>query len=417
MAFAYFDCYNGISGDMTLGALIDLGADAAEIERQLKTMPLKDFSLSATGVRRCGIGATLVTVKSQEEHPPHRHLSHIKELIAAGTFPARAKGRALKAFKLLAEAEAEVHGSTVEEVHFHEVGALDAIVDIVGSMIAAELLELEAAAASKVAVGSGRVTCSHGEMPVPAPATALLLRGAPIETGPLAQELTTPTGAAILRTLVDDFGPERFGPLPAMRIERIGYGAGSRETEGHTNYLRILLGRRETMAEDDSLAERGAAGEDDFLAALDHRRLELISTEIDDMSGEIHSFLMEKLFEVGVLDVHFQPLQMKKNRPAVRIEALCAPETTARALRLILEETTTFGARVTAVERYCFPRRMETIQLPQGELRVKLALHGERIVKASPEYEDCRRLALESNVPVRRIFNQAIRLIEEKYFS
>ena len=406
MAYAYFDCYNGISGDMTLGALIDLGAEVAEIEKQLKTMPLKDFSLSTARVRRCGIGATLATVNSHEEHPPHRHLRHIKELIAAGTFPTRAKGRALKAFQLLAEAEAEVHESTVEEVHFHEVGALDAIVDIVGSMIAAELLDIEAATASTIAVGSGRVTCSHGEMPVPAPATALLLRGAPIETGPLAQELTTPTGAAIVRTLADD-----FGALPAMNIERIGYGAGSRETKGHTNYLRVMLGQREIRA-------AGAAQtEDDFLNGLDRHRLELISTEIDDMSGEIHSFLMEKLFEAGALDVHFQPLQMKKNRPAVRIEALCAPETTPRALRLILEETTTFGARVAALERYCFPRRMETIQLPGGECRVKLALHGEQIIKASPEYEDCRKLALEGNVPVRRIFNQAIRLIEEKYFS
>jgi uncharacterized protein (TIGR00299 family) protein len=400
MAFAYFDCYNGISGDMTLGALIDLGADVAEIERQLKTMPLKDFSLAAESVRRCGIGATKATVTSHEEHPPHRHLRHIEEMIGAGSFPERARERALRAFQLLAEAEAEVHGTTVEKVHFHEVGAMDAIVDIVGSMIAAELLEIDSAAASTVAVGSGRVTCSHGEMPVPAPATALLLRGAPIETGPLAQELTTPTGAAILRTLADE-----FGALPTMCVERIGYGAGSRETKGHTNYLRVLLGRSEAPAEDE------------FLATLDRRRLELVSTEIDDMSGEIFSFLMEKLFEAGALDVHFQPLQMKKNRPAVRIEALCDPATTPHAVRLILEETTTFGARVTAVDRYCFPRRMETIQLPQGELRVKLALLGDRVVKVSPEYEDCRSLALASGAPVRQIFNQAVRLIEEKYFS
>jgi uncharacterized protein (TIGR00299 family) protein len=244
------------------------------------------------------------------------------------------------------------------------------------------------------------VTCDHGTMPVPAPATALLLRGVPVTSGGIELELTTPTGAAIVRTLAGS-----FGPMPSTRIDGIGYGAGSREIPGQTNFLRVMLGR---VVDEEA---------DPFVASLERRQLEAITTEIDDMSGEVYSYLMERLLGAGALDAHFTPIQMKKNRPGVRLEVLCDPSKTAEALKIVLEETSTFGAKVLPVARYCFPRRIDEVTTPFGPVRVKLALSGEEVIKASPEYEDCRQLAEDRRVPIRRVFAAATRAIEETYFS
>ncbi|MBN1516515.1 nickel pincer cofactor biosynthesis protein LarC [Candidatus Sumerlaeota bacterium] len=398
MAFAYFDCYNGVSGDMTLGALIDLGADAAEIERQLRTMGAPDFALRTEQVKRCGVFATRAVVESREENPPHRHLRQIRELIERGEFSERVKARSLGAFTVLAEAEAEVHGTDLEAVHFHEVGALDSIVDIIGSMVAAELLEIESAAASTVVVGSGVVACAHGEMPVPAPATALLLRGIPVRGGEIEKEMTTPTGAAILRVLTDE-----FGPMPSAQIDRIGYGAGSREIPQRTNFLRVLLGRR---------SEAATSASDDFIAGLQRHSLELTATDIDDMSPEVYSHLQQRLFDAGALDVCLMATQMKKNRPGVRVEALSQPESTPAVLRVLLEETSTLGARVIPASRYCFPRVMKTIKTKYGEVTAKIALLNGAPFKGAPEYEDCRRLAEERQVPLRTVMQAAQQSID-----
>ena len=385
MTSAYFDCYNGISGDMTLGALIDLGLPVEDLRQALSSLPVSGYSIEVERVKRCGIGATLAKVTCEEQQK-HRHFSHIREMIEASDLSPAVKERSVAAFHAIAVAEAKVHEITVERVHFHEVGAVDAIVDIVGSMWGVEALGITSVSASPVVVGSGTVKCAHGIMPVPAPATALLLAGKPIETGPLPGESTTPTGAAILTTLTDKFGPLRnFAP------GRVGYGAGSRVTEGHTNYLRILLG--ETPL-DDSLP-------------VETRELVVLATEIDDMSGEAFGYLMEKLFAMGCLDANFRPVQMKKNRPGTAIQVLTSPDKANGLIALLLRETSTFGVRATPCQRHALLRKSEMVDTPFGKVRVKLGLWGDEVIKVSPEFDDCRQLAEESGVALETIYAAA----------
>ncbi len=385
MISAYFDCYNGISGDMTLGALIDLGLPVEDLRQALSSLPVSGYSIEVERVKRCGIGATLAKVTCEEQQK-HRHFSHIREMIEASDLSPSVKERSIAAFHAIAAAEAKVHEITVERVHFHEVGAVDAIVDIVGSMWGVEALGITSVSASPVVVGSGTVKCAHGMMPVPAPATALLLAGKPIETGPLPGESTTPTGAAILTTLTDNFGPLRnFAP------GRVGYGAGSRVTEGHTNYLRILLGESPL---DDSLP-------------VETRELVVLATEIDDMSGEAFGYLMEKLFAMGCLDANFRPVQMKKNRPGTAIQVLTSPDKANGLIALLLRETSTFGVRATPCQRHALRRKSEMVETPFGKVRVKLGLWGDDVIKVSPEFDDCRQLAEESGVALETIYAAA----------
>lgn len=384
MTTAFFDCFNGISGDMVLGALLDLGLPLNDLRSALKALPVEGWRLDAQPVKRCGIAGTLARVTVSEKQP-HRHFSDVKRIIDESAFSDIVKSRAVTAFRWIADAEAAVHGIAVEKVHFHEVGAVDAIVDICGAMWGLNELGVVDGVCPEVAVGGGTVSTQHGEMPVPAPATARILAGVPIRTGPMQSELATPTGAAILRTICSRFGPVSFVP------ERSGYGAGSREFPGQSNYLRIILGK--------------VSGE--ATLPIESRELAIIQTEIDDMPGEQFGFLLERLFASGCLDAHIIPIQMKKNRPAASVEVLVDPARISETIELLLRETSTFGVKVLPCTRYCLARRFETVETQYGPVRVKIGLWGEDVLKVSPEYEDCRKIALEKRISLHEVYAAA----------
>lgn len=389
MLVAYFDCFAGASGDMALGALLDAGAPLDKLLDGLRTLPLSGWDLKAERVRKGSISATSVTVVA-EEHHPERRLSDIERIVAASRLPDEVKGKSLDIFRLLAEAEAKVHGIGVNEVHFHEVGAVDSIVDIVGVVYALHLLGVREVHSSSLPFSRGRVKTVHGELPVPAPAAMELLCGVPTYPLDIESELVTPTGAALLKGLAKSFGaPPPFTP------RKVGYGAGKKDLP-FPNVLRVVIGEM--------------PGE----VALERERLTVVETNLDDMTGEIVGFVMERLFEVGVRDVWVTPAQMKKNRPAVVLSVLCDPETLPAALQILLRETTTLGVRVQEVERLCLPREFEEVETPYGVVKVKVAKLGNEVVNISPEYEDCRRIALERNVPLKEVMAAAISAAERK---
>ncbi|MBX7244582.1 MAG: nickel pincer cofactor biosynthesis protein LarC [Candidatus Sumerlaeaceae bacterium] len=390
MTSAYFDCYNGIGGDMVLGALLDLGLPLEDLRAALGALGVEGWSIAAEPVQRCGIGATLAKVSTTEHHH-HRGFGTIQKIIEASGFAEGVKARAIEAFHKIAVAEAAVHQIPIEKVHFHEVGALDAIVDIVGAMWGLDALGIDGVFASPVAVGYGTVKAAHGEMPIPAPATARILETVPVFTGPLAGESTTPTGAAILTTIASS-----FGPLRDFKISKTGYGAGSRETKGHTNYLRVFLG------------ESSFAG-----GGLILQSLALIETDIDDMSGELFGHVLDKLFAAGCLDAHLVPIQMKKNRPGVSLRVLADTAKVQELVGLVLRETTTFGVRVLPCDRYSLHRKKETLSTVYGDVSVKVGLDGGRIMQVSPEFEDCRRVAAEKGVALKDVFAAVHAAIEQ----
>jgi uncharacterized protein (TIGR00299 family) protein len=392
----HFDCHSGISGDMTLGALLDAGVPARELRKELRRLPLKGWRLRVEETTRCGLAATRATVLlSKSARQPHRHYGDIQAMLKETPLPERAARRARKAFELLGRAEAAVHKVPLSKVHFHEVGALDAIIDIVGSMIGLEWLEAQRFSASTVAVGSGRVVCDHGELPVPAPATARLLQGVPIEAGPVEAEMTTPTGAAILTAL-----KPRFGALGPMRLERTAYGAGAREFPKHANCLRLLIGT----------AEGRAAGP----GALETSVLCLLTTEIDDMNPEFYGPLLERLFEAGCLDAVLAPIVMKKGRPGISARVLVEEAKRDQAVEILLRHTSTFGVKVQAVERHCLRRKIDRARTPFGPVRVKIGFWGDEAIKASPEYEDCRRLAEKHAMPIAEVYRAALEAIDAR---
>jgi len=389
MLVAYFDCFAGASGDMALGALLDAGAPLDKLLDGLRTLPLSGWDLKAERVRKGSISATSVTVVA-EEHHPERRLSDIERIVAASRLPDEVKGKSLDIFRLLAEAEAKVHGIGINEVHFHEVGAVDSIVDIVGVVYALHLLGVREVHSSSLPFSRGRVKTVHGELPVPAPAAMELLCGVPTYPLDIESELVTPTGAALLKGLAKSFGaPPPFTP------RKVGYGAGKKDLP-FPNVLRVVIGEM--------------PGE----VALERERLTVVETNLDDMTGEIVGFVMERLFEAGVRDVWVTPAQMKKNRPAVVLSVLCDPETLPAALQVLLRETTTLGVRVQEVERLCLPREFEEVETPYGVVKVKVAKLGNEVVNISPEYEDCRRIALERNVPLKEVMAAAISAAERK---
>lgn len=385
MTTAYFDCYNGISGDMTLGALVDLGVPIEELRAALASLPVQGYTINSQRVKRCGIGATQVRIEVTEKQP-HRHFSHIRDIIEKSGFESRVKERAIAAFHKIAAAEAAIHEVSVERIHFHEVGGVDAIVDIIGAMWGLDQLGIESCQGSIVAVGSGTIRAAHGEMPVPAPATARLLENVPVCTGPIGGELTTPTGAAILTTVCNS-----FGPLTDFQMHKTGYGAGSREYEGHTNYLRVLIGKSSSAAVTSNLP-------------VERRELVVLQTEIDDMSPEQLGHVMNLLFAGGCLDAHFAPVFMKKNRPATSVQVLAAPDDANKFIELLLRETSTFGVKLIPCQRFCLARRFEEVSTPFGRVRIKIGMWGDSALKASPEYEDCRTLAEEKRVPIAEVF-------------
>ena len=400
---AYFDCFSGISGDMTLGALVDVGVPFEELRYAVATLPVQGYTMECRTLMRAGIKGTKVdVVLDADTKQPHRHFKHVKEIIDGSGFSDRVKARSTDAFHKLATAEAAVHATTLERVHFHEVGAIDAIVDVCGAMWALDRLGVERVECSPVAVGTGTARCAHGEMPVPVPAVVRILFGVPTVDGPVPGELTTPTGASILAATA-----VRFGGLDGFAATAVGYGAGTREYEKHTNYLRVLLGKSGSAGAATSSGAAGFAGSTSALP-LERRELALLTTEIDDMSAELVGHVMELLFAAGALDVVAVPVHMKKNRPGVSLQALVDPAAVDAALEILMRETTTFGVKVVRCERHALPRRMETVATPYGPVAMKVGLWDGAPIKATPEYRSCRAAAAAAGVPVAKVFAAAI---------
>jgi pyridinium-3,5-bisthiocarboxylic acid mononucleotide nickel chelatase len=394
MRIAYFDCFSGASGDMILGSLLDAGLDLETLRADLASLGVAGYTLEAQQVRKQGFAATQFDVKvDAASDKPHRHLKHIREIIDNSRLPESVRQKALSVFTRLAEAEADAHGTTIEKVHFHEVGAIDSIVDIVGACLAFERLGIEAVHCSPVPTGSGVVHCEHGVMPVPAPATARLLKGVPLAASDEPSELTTPTGAAILTTV-----SQSFGPVPAMVIDRIGVGAGKRDGKTRPNILRVLIGEA-------SVAAAPSEESDEIL---------VLEANLDDATGEMVGNACDLLFAAGALDVYSTPVYMKKNRPATLLTVLASPALRETLEGILFAETTTFGIRSHLVSRSKLARTFETVETGFGPVRIKVGRRHGRVVTASPEFEDCREAARGASRPLREIMDLAMRIWRTK---
>ena len=378
MKTLYFDCFAGASGDMILGAMIAAGVEPELFKEQLSLLGVPGYTIDFETVDRSGISATCARVRTAHEHA-HRHLADILKIIYHSRLADSVKDRAAKIFSRLAEAEARVHNEPIEHVHFHEVGALDAIIDVVGTAICFELLQIERFVCSPLHVGSGSVEMDHGRFPVPPPAVTELLKGAPFYSTDIVGELVTPTGAAIITTVCTE-----FGPIPQIKLEQTGYGAGMREYQKFPNVLRVLVG------EDESSTSR-------------EEHLWMIETNMDDISPQILGHVMERAFELGALDCYFTSVQMKKNRPGVLLSVLCRDEKRATLSEMLFAETTTLGIRSYQVERRALERKIVRVETQYGPIDVKVAQLNGHIVKEMPEYEQCRQAAREANVPLRTI--------------
>ncbi len=389
MKLAYFDCFSGISGDMTLGALLDAGCDIEQLRAELLGLQVPGWELSAEKVWKNGMAATYARVKTEDQQK-HRSLSAILEILQNSQLAPPVRQRATSIFQKLGEAEARVHDVPIEKIHFHEVGAVDAIVDIVGACIGFHALGIEKFACSPLNVGGGTAKMAHGILPVPAPATANLLQGKPTYSNGVQRELVTPTGAAIVATLCDSFGPQ-----PPMTVSAIGYGAGTADLEGQPNVLRLMVGEA---------AEKTVPGYD--------QEITVIEANLDDMNPQIYGYFQEKALAAGALDVFTTPVQMKKNRPGTLLTVLCQPADAQALMLLIFAETTTFGVRTYSAQRRVLPREFVKVTTSFGEVRVKLSRVNGRILHVSPEYDDCRKLAEEKNVPLQRVINEALRSYE-----
>jgi uncharacterized protein (TIGR00299 family) protein len=384
MRTLYFDCFAGASGDMILGALVSVGVDRHALVEQLSLLGVSGYEIDFETVDRSGISATRAHVRTEHEHA-HRHLSDILKIIDESSLSESVKERAARIFRRLGEVEAKIHNVSVERIHFHEVGALDAIIDVVGACIGFELLGIERFVCSELHVGSGMVEMAHGRFPVPPPAVAELLKDAPVYSTDIKGELVTPTGAAIISTVCQE-----FGPLPKMKIERTGYGAGAREYQNFPNVLRLMIG-------DDEAGE--ASGDE---------RLIVVETNIDDMSPQLYGYVMEQALAQGALDCYFTPVQMKKNRPGVLVSILCRPSELDSMCKLLLTETTTLGVRYYEVLRRALVRETVSVKTEFGPIDVKVARLNGRVIKEMPEYDQCHAAALKAKVALQ-VVEQAAR--------
>jgi pyridinium-3,5-bisthiocarboxylic acid mononucleotide nickel chelatase len=386
MKAAYFDCFSGISGDMTLGALVDAGCPLGLLRDELKGLGVPGWEISAEKVWKNGMAATHVSVRT-EDTQTHRSLTTILGVLEKSRLAAAVSERASAIFRRLGEAEAAVHDVPIEKIHFHEVGAVDAIVDIVGACLGFSALGIERFACSALNVGGGTAKMAHGVLPVPAPATARLLLGKPTYSNGVQKELVTPTGAAIVATLCQTFGPQ-----PPMRMESIGYGAGTTDLEGQPNVLRIMVGESLEVAE----------------AEFDDE-VRVIEANLDDLNPQVYGYLVEKALAAGALDVFTTPVQMKKGRPGTLLTLLCKPDRAKQLMDLVFSETTTFGLRSYTAQRRVLPREWESVQTRFGEVRLKVARVNGKVLQVSPEYEDCRKLAEEKKVALREVMEEAMR--------
>ena len=384
MKTLYFDCFAGASGDMILGAMISVGVPPTFLRQQLSLLPVSGFSVDFETVNRSGLSAIHARVETAPEHK-HRHLADIKEIIQSSGLSEPVKQRAVQIFTRLAEAEARVHNEPIDHVHFHEVGALDAIVDVVGAAICFDFLKIDRFVCSPLHVGSGIVQMAHGRFPIPPPAVAELLKGAPFYAADVKGELLTPTGAAIITTVCDE-----YGPIPQMTTESTGYGAGTREYPDFPNVLRVFIGETESNPATDE-------------------RLWMIETNLDDASPQLVGHVMERVLESGVLDCFFTPVQMKKNRPGVLLSVLCGPDQKEAVMKLLFTETTTLGVRSYEVGRRALQRSMVRVETQYGPIDVKVAHLDGRVVNEMPEFEQCREAAAKANVPLKTV-EEAARL-------
>jgi uncharacterized protein (TIGR00299 family) protein len=381
MKICYFDAFSGISGDMTVGALLDAGADWNRVDTALRSLSL-GASFRVEKTMRNGIAASKFSVDAGEQKS-HRHLTHIEKIITSGELSEIAQRNSLAVFRRLGEAEAKLHKTALERVHFHEVGAVDSICDIVGACVALDALEIDEIRSSPINVGRGTVHTEHGTLPVPAPATAELLRNRPIYSAGPEAELTTPTGAALVTTLASD-----FGSLPAVRVLSQGFGAGDKDFPTQANVLRVLIGERAHASESTSVS--------------------ILEANIDDSTPQILGYTMERLLESGALDVTFTPIFMKKNRPATMISVLAAPELSEQLASILFAETTTLGLRIVQAERRVLARNTAEVETSYGKIRIKYTDSG----AFAPEYEDCRKAAAAKGAPLRTVIaeaNQAFR--------
>jgi len=390
MKLAYFDCFSGISGDMTLGALVDAGVSLDHLRDELRGLEVPGWEISAEKVWKNGMSSTYVKVKT-EDQSMHRSLTAILEILEKSRLSPRVRERASAIFRRLGEAEATVHDVPIEKIHFHEVGAVDAIVDIVGACIGFEALGIEQFACSALNVGGGTAKMAHGVLPVPAPATGKLLQGKPTYSNGLQKELVTPTGAAIVATLCTHFGPQ-----PPMSVSSIGYGAGTADLEGQPNVVRIMIGEA---------VENAVAGFDEEIA--------IIEANLDDMNPQIYGYFQEKALAAGALDVYSTPIQMKKNRPGILLTLLCRPHDTGALMDLVFSETTTFGARTYRAQRRTLPRECVSVHTQFGDVRMKISRVNGHIRQAAPEFEDCKKIAQQHHVPLHLVMDEAKRAFEE----
>jgi uncharacterized protein (TIGR00299 family) protein len=391
----YFDCFSGISGDMALGAMLDAGLPLDDLKRALGSLALPGVHIHADRVLRAGVSATKFIVHEHDhgharddhghEHGPHEHrsLSEIFELIDGARLSPEGRDRAKTMFRRLGEAEAAIHQMPLDEVHLHEVGALDSIIDIVGIVFAMEWVGADRIVSSPLNVGGGTVQSAHGHFPVPAPATVRLLGDAPVYSGAVQKELVTPTGALIVSSYAGS-----FGPIPAMSIERVGYGAGDHDDPTTPNVLRVLIGRAAVQPS----AER----------------VTVVECEIDDMNPQIFGVAMDRLYAAGALEVFYVPIQMKKNRPGTLLTVIVPTERRSAIADVVFRETTTIGLRYYEADRECLSREIVTVETPIGSVRFKIAWRDGRVVNAVPEFEDCANLAAANNLPVKEVQGIAV---------
>jgi len=410
----YFDCFSGISGDMVLGALLDAGLPFDELKRALGSLAVSGYHIHAARVLRAGVSATKFTVHdhghASDEHGhehrhhddhshahaaghPHRTLREIFALIDTSALSAAGRDRAKALFQRLAEAEAAIHQMPVEQVHLHEVGALDSIIDIVGAVFAIEWFGADRIVASPLNVGGGTVQSAHGLFPVPAPATVRLLGAAPVYSGTVQKELVTPTGALIVSSYA-----AAFGPLPAMTIEQVGYGAGDNDFASTPNVLRVFVGRPTAAS---------SAGE----------RVVVIECEIDDMNPQLFGAAMDRLYAAGALEVFYVAAQMKKNRPGTLLTVVAPPDRREALSEVVFRETTTIGLRYSETDRECLQREIVSVQTPIGPVRIKVAWRGGRLVNAVPEFEDCAALAAEKNLSVKEVQALAAKTFDPRQYT
>jgi uncharacterized protein (TIGR00299 family) protein len=437
MRIAYLDCFSGISGDMFLGALIDAGVPREIFDKTVKALNI-GARLEVSRVDRSGISATEVDVivngekdsprsvhietapnlskgepshndshsheHSEEPHHEHHHRSHahqharglneIREIISKAELSESVKRTAIAIFEKLGDAEAKIHNVPVEKIHFHEVGATDALVDITCAAVGAKALGVDEIICSPLNVGAGTVTCAHGTFPVPAPATVELLKGAPVYSSGLQAELVTPTGAAIVATLVN-----RFSEFPGLKVEKAGYGAGGRDFQGHANVLRITIGQvtAETQGGEGARATRPL-----------QETISVLEANLDDLNPQVFGYVMDRLLESGALDVFATPVQMKKNRPGTLLTVLCKPQDANALAQIVFAETTTLGIRRREEQREVLRRKWETVSTRFGEVRIKIGSLNGTVSSYAPEYEDCRRIAAEQRVPLKTVMQEAV---------